>query len=146
MTVALKGLFTPPAPETRDIAYLTVEHNGQTYDWMIYVPQGVNVGDYIVANETNIYNRIEAKEAEWTALDPKTRTVVDPITNEEFVVDIEKNEVVKPDYPDYYALRREEYPSLGDQLDAFWKGSDSPEYELMMEKIAVVKAKYPKLK
>ena len=71
---------------------------------------------------------------------------IDPITNEEFVVDIEKNEVVKPDYPDYYALRREEYPSLGDQLDAFWKGSDSPEYELMMEKIAAVKAKYPKPK
>lgn len=144
MTIGLKGLYTPPAPETRDIAYLSVEHNGQTYDWIIYVPQGVNVGEYLAANETTIYNSIDAKEATWTALEPKTRTVVDPMTNEETVVAIDKSEVVKPDYPDYYALRRSAYPSIGDQLDAFWKGVDSEEYAIILSKIQAVKDQYPK--
>ena len=144
MTIGLKGLYTPPAPETRAIAYLSVEHNGQTYDWMIYVPQDANVGEYLAANETAIYNSIDAKEAIWTALEPKTRTVVDPMTNEETVVAIDKSEVVKPDYPDYYALRRSAYPSIGDQLDAFWKGVDSEEYGIILSKIQAVKDQYPK--
>jgi hypothetical protein len=33
MTVALKGIFTPPAPETRDIAHIEVVHNGNIYNW-----------------------------------------------------------------------------------------------------------------
>jgi hypothetical protein len=44
---------------------------------------------------------------------------------EVITVDIEKSEIVKPEIPDYYAKRRAEYPSIGDQLDAFWKGGDA---------------------
>lgn len=43
---------------------------------------------------------------------------------------------------DHRALRRTEYPSIGDQLDALFKaGLFPPE---MAERIAAVKAKYPK--
>jgi hypothetical protein len=57
-------------------------------------------------------------------------------------VDIDKSEVVRPDNPDYYALRRAEYPSLADQLDAMWKGGEAA--TAMTAKIAEVKSKYPK--
>lgn len=43
---------------------------------------------------------------------------------------------------DYAALRRKAYPSLADQLDAYWKGG--PAIKDMREKIKEVKAKYPK--
>jgi len=38
--------------------------------------------------------------------------------------------------------RRLEYPSVGDQLDALWKGGDAASE--MLAKIQAVKAKYPK--
>ena len=144
MSIELTGLYTPPAPETRSIAYLNVQHNGQTYDWIIYVPQDVSVGEYVTASEAGIYVQIDAKEAQWDALDPKTRTITDPFTDETITVDIQKSEIVHPDSPDYYALRRAEYPSIGDQLGAIAKGLDSAEYLDIQAKIAAVKSKYPK--
>lgn len=144
MSVSMKGLYTPPAPETRDIAYLDVEYKGVKYDWIIYVPQGVNVGDYLASKEADIYADIHAKEAAWSRLEPKTREELDPFTGETVTVHMDKNEIVKPDYPDYFALRRAEYPSIGDQLGAIAKGLDSTEYLDIQAKIAAVKAKYPK--
>ena len=144
MTIKLKGIYTPPAPETRDMAYLEVDHNGETYDWTIYYPQGANIGEYLASVEETIYAQIDAKEAEWKALSPKTRIELSPITGEELVVDIAKNEIVRPEIPDYYAKRRSEYPSIGDQLGAIAKGLDSPEYLEILAKIDAVKAKYPK--
>ena len=144
MSIELTGLFTPPAPETRNIAYLNVQHNGQTYDWLIYVPQDVSVGEYVTANESAIYAQIDTKEAQWDALDPKTTTIDDPFTGESVVVDIQKSEIVHPDSPDYYALRRAEYPPIGDQLGAIAKGLDSAEYLDIQAKIEAVKLKYPK--
>lgn len=143
MTVGLKGLYTPPAPEDRDIAYLEVVHNGNTYDWQAYVPRGQNVADSIAAIEASIYAEIDAKEAQWEALTPKTK-VISMIPGQEMTVPIEKNEVVKPDSPDYYALRRNEYPPIGDQLGALAKGIDSAEYQAILAKIQAVKDKYPK--
>jgi hypothetical protein len=66
------------------------------------------------------------------------------MTGQPVEVLITKEEIVKPSIPDYYALRRSEYPSLGDQLDAVWKGLDSQAFIEMQAKIAAVKAKYPK--
>lgn len=45
--------------------------------------------------------------------------------------------------PDAYKFARvKEYPSIGDQLDALWKGgNDAAE---MLAKVQAVKAKYPK--
>ena len=148
MTVELKGLSTPPAPETRDVAHIEVVHNGNTYNWMVYVSQGTSIADSLASMETRIYAEIDYKEAQWAALEPKTKTVLrpfNPITGEStVVVDILKEEVVKPDYPDYYALRRNEYPAIGDQLGGISKGVDSSEYLDILTKIQAVKDKYPK--
>ena len=45
--------------------------------------------------------------------------------------------------PDAYkAKRASEYPPIGDQLDALWKGG--AEAEAMLAKVQAVKTKYPK--
>lgn len=139
MTIGLKGLFTPGGDETRDILYLDVEYNGNNYEWAVYRPMDSgDIGEYIAANESNIYAEIAFKEAKWIALNPKTRD----IGGEQ--IPIEKSEIVAPDMPDYYALRRREYPPIGDQLGAIAKGIDSPEYLSILAKIEEVKLKYPK--
>jgi len=142
--VNCKGIYTPGGNEERDIAYLDVEYNDNVYDWLIYVPQGVDIGAYIESSKAKIQADIDKKEQEWAELTPKTRIIENLFDTEGTVVDITKDEIVKPDYPDYYALRREEYPKIGDQLDALWKGVDSPEFAAVMNKIQEVKQKYPK--
>jgi hypothetical protein len=42
----------------------------------------------------------------------------------------------------YKAQRAKEYPPIGDQLDALWKGG--AEAEAMLAKVQAVKQKYPK--
>jgi len=42
----------------------------------------------------------------------------------------------------YKQLRVKEYPSIGDQLDALWKGGDAATE--MLAKVQAVKTKYPK--
>jgi hypothetical protein len=42
----------------------------------------------------------------------------------------------------YKGLRQAEYPSIGDQLDALWKGGDAATE--MLAKVQAVKTKYPK--
>jgi hypothetical protein len=43
----------------------------------------------------------------------------------------------------YIAKRQAEYPPIGDQLDALWKGGDAATE--MLAKVQAVKAKYPKV-
>ena len=43
----------------------------------------------------------------------------------------------------YQRDRRKEYPPIGDQLDALWKGG--AEAEAMLAKVQAVKTKYPKV-
>lgn len=49
---------------------------------------------------------------------------------------------------DYKARRREEYPPIGDQLDAIWKWLETQkitaETLLIAKKIKAVKGKYPR--
>jgi len=139
--ISLEGIASNLPNEERGLAYLKVEHNGQTYDWQLFIPQGVDLSAYLASKEAAIYADIDAKEAAW-AVAPKTREITDPMTNETRTVDIDKSEVVRPDVPDYYALRRAEYPALGEQLDALWKGGDAA--AAMAAQILAVKAKYPK--
>ncbi len=42
----------------------------------------------------------------------------------------------------YIAKRQAEYPPIGDQLDALWKGGDAAAE--MLAKVQAVKTKYPK--
>ena len=142
MSVALTGLTSVGGAEDRALAYVQVNHNGQTYDWQMFIPFGMGAGEAVAAAETRLKAEIDAKEAAWAALTPKTRPVTDPITGQTTQVPIEKSEIVRPDIPDYYAKRRAEYPSLGDQLDAMWKGGQDAAD--MQAKIQAVKQKYPK--
>lgn len=43
---------------------------------------------------------------------------------------------------EYKQKRANEYPSIGDQLDALWKGGDAAAE--MLAKVQAVKSKYPK--
>jgi hypothetical protein len=43
----------------------------------------------------------------------------------------------------YKTKRQAEYPSIGDQLDALWKGGDAAAE--MLAKVQAVKTKYPKV-
>ena len=53
-------------------------------------------------------------------------------------------EALRPKPPEltYQELRANEYPPIGDQLDALWKGGDAAVE--MLVKVQAVKAKYPK--
>ena len=137
--ISLEGLQSGVTGEDRAIAILKVEHNGQTYDWMTFVPPDTDLATYIAASEARIKAEIDAKEALWAA-SPKMREI-EGINGTETVA-IDKSEIVRADNPDYYASRRAEYPALADQLDAMWKGADA--MTAMAAKIAAVKAKYPK--
>lgn len=141
-TVALTGLQSGITGEERALANLQVEHNGQTYDWQVYVPPETDLGAFINASAVRVGAEIDAKEAEWAALNPKTRDIVDPMTGGTTTVPIDKSEIVRPDIPDYYAKRRAEYPPLGEQMDAMWKGGDA--MTAMQAKIQAIKQKYPK--
>jgi hypothetical protein len=142
MSVSLEGLMTVGGDETRALAIVKVDHNGQTYDWQIFVPPNTDLSTFITGSEARLKAEIDAKEAEWTALTPKTREIEDPMTGETTTVEIDKSEIVRPEIPDYYAKRRAEYPSAGDQLGAQWKGG--VEAADMFDRIQAVKDKYPK--
>jgi hypothetical protein len=128
--------------EDRAVAILKVEHNGQTYEWQRFVPAGADLSEFVAGLGASVGAEIDVKEAEWTALTPKTREIEDPFTGEKQTVDIDKSEVVRPEIPDYYAKRRVEYPAIGDQLDAQWKGGDAA--TAMQARIQAVKANNPK--
>lgn len=144
MTIRLTGIYTPSLPETRDLAIIEVDHNNTTYQWKMYIPQGENIQSYIDAHELRIKSEIDTKELEWTNLNPKTQTMVDPFTGENVQVDITREEIVKPEIPDYYAKRRDAYPAIGDQIDAILKGSSSENFQTLLTVIQEIKNSYPK--
>jgi hypothetical protein len=140
-TIALEGLASNLEGEERALAYIKVEHNGQTYDWQMFVPANTALDAYMAASSARIGAEIDAKEAEWVAA-PKTREIEDPMTGEKTTMPIDKSEIVRPDIPDYYAKRRAEYPSLAEQMGAMWKGGDAATE--MAAKVQAIKDKYPK--
>jgi len=144
MSIAITGISGGGPNEERAWLSLEVIHNGQTYDWGMFIPvdNTMDLGELLQAKEAEIYADIDRKEAEWNALSPKTREVLDPLTNEMITVDIPKQEIVHPENPDYYAKRRAEYPTLANQLDAIWKGGES--MTAMTNLINSIKQKYPK--
>lgn len=143
--IEMKGIYNPPAPETRVLLLLDVYYNKQVYDWQIFAPlETTDWATFLNENKLKIQTQIDNKELEWQNLDPKTRIIEDASSGEQTSIPIDKSEIVRADIPDYYAKRRSEYPAIGDQLDALWKGVDSPEFVAVMDKIQQVKQKYPK--
>lgn len=140
--IVLEGIASNIPGEERALAHLNVQHRGQTYKWMIYIPPDTqDVDSYLLQVSQSIYDDIDAKEQEWEDLEPKTKTIVDE--GQEVLVPIEKSEIVKPTIPDNYAIRRSLYPPIGDQLDAYWAGPGSAKYKGMMDKIREIKANHP---
>jgi vacuolar-type H+-ATPase subunit B/Vma2 len=79
------------------------------------------------------------------ALYPNVVTVRGDVAydKDENIVEYDKSAVDAWQDPEaYIAKRAQEYPSIGDQLDALWKGG--AEAEAMLAKVQAVKAKYPK--
>ena len=144
ISISLEGLRSFNNEEDRSLADIKVEYNNNIYDWQIYIPSNVSISEYLESKKTAIQADIDNKEAIWNEMTNKTRVIENSITGESFVVDIDKSEVVKADVPDYYAKRRAEYPSIGDQLGALWKGANSIEFTSMIETINQIKLKYPK--
>jgi hypothetical protein len=143
--ISLEGLLTPGGVEDRALAHIDVYYNDIVYKWHIYIPQNVtSIGEFLEESKAKIQAQIDAKEAEWDELYPKTREVEGMFGEEPITVPIEKDEIVKPDIPDYYALRRAAYPPIGNQLGAFWKGPDDPDYQAMLAEIEAIKQRYPK--
>ena len=74
----------------------------------------------------------------------KIRWIVAPDnipTLEELQEEVEKIKI-QDTASEYKLKRKAEYPSIGDQLDALWKGGEAAEE--MLAKILAVKNKYPK--
>lgn len=62
-------------------------------------------------------------------------------TKEEVEAEVARLQV-EYDAKEYQRQRVPEYPSIGDQLDAIWKGGDA--YDAMLVKVMAIKDKYPK--
>lgn len=142
--ISLEGLMSNISGDNRAIAILKVEYNNNVYDWKIYVDPNVDITEFIKNCNSVVEAQIDGKEAEWAALNPKTRTITDPFTNEEKVVDIPKEEIVQPEIPDYKFLRKSAYPEIGDQLDALWKGYATPSFTDMQLALYDAKIRFPK--
>ena len=80
--------------------------------------------NYHTTSEGNIPFTAE-EEAEWAAMQTA-------FTAEQAALDATK----------YQRDRAAEYPPIGDQLDALWKGGDAA--TVMLAQVQAVKAKYPK--
>ena len=82
-------------------------------------------------HETIPTPNVELTEEAWQAVLGKHMRVVDGALEE-----------IPPTPPTYAELRAAEYPPIGDQLDALWKGGAAAEE--MLATVMAVKAKYPK--
>jgi hypothetical protein len=143
--IIITGIKNPELPERRLILYMDITYNDMLFKWEAFCPENIDFNEYLTNEQKQkIFNEIQAKITIWENLDPKHNIFIDPFSQEEKIIPITIEDVVKPDIPDYYTQRRLAYPPLGDQLDAVWKGIDSPEYALIQQKINEVKQKYPK--
>jgi len=78
---------------------------------------------------------VRGEEVEW--INPSTA----PVTEAEIAAELVK---LQADYDakEYQRSRASEYPAIGDQLDALWKGGAAAEEMLAL--VQAVKDKYPK--
>jgi hypothetical protein len=142
-TVGVKAISPGSFKEDRLRLILEVVFNGEIFEWEDWFPRSYpgSFEDYINERTEFILNSVEQKINEWDLLEPKIREI-DNGFDEVITVPINRDEIVKPEYPDYYAKRANEYPPLADQIDALWKGGD--DYQAMLDKISAIKNKYPK--
>lgn len=137
--IILKGIGPSSPPDDRTLILLDVTYNDEVFAWetrMLPTYTG-SFQEHIDVHSTAIYADIQNKLTEWENLSPKTREIEDGV-----IVPVTRDEIVKPTYPDYYVLRAQEYPTLAEQMDAFWKGGEAQQN--MQQLISNIKLKYPK--
>lgn len=78
---------------------------------------------------------VRGEEVEW--YEPS----VAPVTDAEIAAEVTRLQA-EYDAKEYQRKRAPEYPPIGDQLDALWKGGDAAAQ--MLAKVQAVKDKYPK--
>jgi len=141
--IILRGIAPGSQNDDRTVLIVDIHYNDEIFPWELRMPPTytMNWDDYIDSNSDKLFLELETKLTEWENLDPKFTEIEDPMGMTSSV-EITREDWVKPTYPDYYALRFREYPSLSEQLDSFWKGDDA--IESMRDKIAEIKEKYPK--
>jgi hypothetical protein len=140
--VRVVGLAQSDAFDDRSLILLSVVYNNETFSWFIRMPKYFDgsIQDFVNMKTESIYADIESKLQLWNNLEIKTREIEDIDSGNPIIIPIKKEEIVKPTYPDYYVLRAREYPSIADQLDAFWKGGSA--LDEMRDKISSIKSKY----
>lgn len=147
MKIQLIGIKSPDinSDETRDIVHVMVEHptTKQTYIWSVYRDQSIPLDVFLATCQETIKSEIDYKEAIWKVSKTEKKKISDE-NGIEKEVPIEKIEIVKPEIPDYYALRRKEYPSLAEQIGALINPDATPSLDEVRTKVLDVKLKYPK--
>ena len=135
----------PNSVEDRDIVFFEVDYDSNKYIWMLYRKVDQDLGQFVLDAAPIIKAEIDYKEEVWKNLEPKTKQIFDPMSAQSTItVDILKEEVVRPEDPDYYALRRAAYPKLSDQIGALTNPNSTPNLTDIQSQVANVKLKYPK--
>lgn len=144
-TISLNGIVSNLANEERVLLLLSVIYNDEKYEWQRFaLPDTTIDANYLNSLIPSVEQEISYKLEQWNSTDKTPTNEIDNLSGDSRQVEINKHDVVKPDNPDYYSLRRNEYPKIGEQLDAFWKGQESTEYKEMIKIIQDIKIKYPK--
>lgn len=152
-SIELTGIGPSGYHDDRTTIYLRVTYSSanaalnvtdEVFDWSLHMPPTCpdSLAEFIASKEQLVYNDIENKLQQWHDLNPKTREIEGTSPEEIITVDIQRNEIVCPTYPDYYVKRAMEYPTPANQLDAYWKGG--ADRDAMQARIDAIKAKYPK--
>lgn len=95
-TINCQGIYDSPTLGRR-VAILTVEYNDQIYNWETWIPDGAELSEYLGTVNAKIEAEIDAKEAEWATLEPKTQLQMDRLTGETTEVAIDRASIVKSD-------------------------------------------------
>lgn len=141
--IAVTGISDGNKDDDRLVVFLKVTHLEKEYDWFIRIPPNtLDWREYVNLQESAILADIEKKEQEWELVKDTVKYETESLTGQQFEVRPTRDDIVRPTYPDYYILRKQEYPSLAEQMDAYWKGGDS--LAEMQDKILGIKQKYPK--
>lgn len=144
-TISLNGIVSNLANEERVLLLLSVIYNDEKYEWQRFALSNTTIDTaYLDSLIPSIEQEISYKLEQWNLTDKTPIDEIDNLTGDSRKIEVNKHDVIKPDNPDYYSLRRNEYPKIGEQLDAFWKGVESTEYKEMSKIIQDIKNKYPK--
>ena len=152
-SIELTGIGPSGYHDDRTTIYLRVTYSSanaalnvtdEVFDWSLHMPPTCpdSLAEFIASKDQLVYNDIENKLQQWHDLNPKTREIEGTSPEEIITVDIQREEIVCPTYPDYYVKRAMEYPTPANQLDAYWKGG--ADRDAMQARIDAIKAKYPK--